>query len=118
MTQASTFISIMKVLEKSDPKAHAVFVDMSMSDIADFVSADLADRVAENNYPSLSDPQEPPFKIRPAKGSQTCYMIAEWNYALNLYTCSLITDPNIRKQCEMDAKISYCEAYDLCGDPA
>ena len=107
MTQAQTFIEIMATLAKSDPKAHQVFSHASMPSIVLSVGEWLS-----------TEGTEFPFKPRPAKGPQFCYIIAEWNYSLNIYTCSLITDPNIRKACQISAKESYCEAYDLCGDPA
>lgn len=58
---------------------------------------------------------EPLFKPRPF-GNLTCYLLADWSYAENLYLCSLISDPAIRASCEATARSTYCEAFDLCGD--
>ena len=58
------------------------------------------------------------FKPRPVGGFQACYLIADLNYASEMYICSLIINPTTRANCEKAAKIAYCEAFDLCGDPA
>jgi len=95
-----------KALQNTDPERAVKLTQMAAEDFMREASA------------VVSAMSEYPFKPRPFGGNFVCYLVAELNYANDLYICSLITDKATRTQCEVNARKAYCDAYDLCGDPA
>jgi len=104
MTQQECIEQALDVLEKTDPKEHAKLLDQTHTNWA----ASLSSVVISNH--TL-------FKARPQGATNlTCYWTAEFFYAQALVICEAITDPQLKKQCKINARESYCDSYDACGE--
>ena len=91
------------VLAKESPEAHAFIVSETAEDMLNRVSQFSGGLTV--------------FKARPDGATNiVCYWTAEWYYAQALATCDLISDPQLQKQCKINAKQAYCDAYGACGE--
>ena len=100
MTQQECIDAIWDVVFKTNPNAATLDVESMDGAVLSFMAGN----------PTV-------FKAMPQGATNfTCYWDAIFYYAQALVICEAITDPQLKKQCKINARESYCDSYDACGE--